>query len=93
MVKSLVRWARWGWLVLLLGYCALFFAEPINLTTADLGRHLKNGQLVWQHPELLSTNFYSYTISIHTLSSYSQAIIIPTINQKMISSDMEIILV
>ncbi|HBH96430.1 MAG TPA: hypothetical protein DDX89_01380 [Candidatus Omnitrophica bacterium] len=73
MVKSLVRWARWGWLVLLLGYCALFFAEPINLTTADLGRHLKNGQLVWQHPELLSTNFYSYTEPTHPFLNHHWA--------------------
>ncbi len=45
----------------ILGLYAWFLAEPIHLTTADLGRHLKNGELVWRHPELLVTNFYSYT--------------------------------
>ncbi|MBI4354581.1 MAG: hypothetical protein HY595_05025 [Candidatus Omnitrophica bacterium] len=59
------RWVTWAWLAILVGFCALFFAQPINLTSADLGRHLKNGQLIWEHPELLSTNFYSYTEPSH----------------------------
>jgi hypothetical protein len=48
-----------------LGLYALFLAEPIHLTTADLGRHLKNGELVWRHPDVLFTNFYSYTEPSH----------------------------
>jgi len=40
----------------------LFLAQKINLTTADLGRHIKNGDMIlmgkWDN---LYTNFYSYT--------------------------------
>ncbi len=32
-----------------------------HLTTLDLGRHLVNGRELFQHPELLHTNFFSYT--------------------------------
>lgn len=38
-----------------------FFFQSIDLTTEDLGRHFKNGELVFQNPKLLQTNFYSYT--------------------------------
>ncbi|MEK7564989.1 MAG: hypothetical protein AAB501_02000 [Patescibacteria group bacterium] len=47
--------------VLLTGY-GLLLAHPINLVTADLGRHIKNGEMIWQgNFEVLKTNFYSYT--------------------------------
>ncbi len=42
----------------------LFLIQKINLPTADLGRHLINGQLIWQtglDSPVLSQNFYSYT--------------------------------
>ncbi len=47
---------------------SLFIFQKINLTTADLGRHLVNGKLLL-HPEnfntildpLLNTNFFSFT--------------------------------
>jgi hypothetical protein len=48
-------------LILLYG---LFLTHKINLVTADLGRHLKNGELLLksrQNLKLLTTNFYSYT--------------------------------
>ncbi|MBI3630881.1 MAG: hypothetical protein HY221_00910 [Candidatus Sungbacteria bacterium] len=41
----------------------LFLAHPVNLTTADLGRHLKNGQILFETGSLIATNFYSYTQS------------------------------
>jgi len=45
-------------------YC-LFLFHKIDLTTADLGRHLKNGELISSNFSLnsnvLKTNFYSYT--------------------------------
>jgi hypothetical protein len=48
--------------VLLLAWYALFLIRPIDLTTADLGRHIKNGQMVLQgNFGVLNTNFYSYT--------------------------------
>lgn len=40
---------------------ALFLSHKIDLVTADLGRHLKNGQYVFHNLQSLSTNFYSYT--------------------------------
>lgn len=55
---------------LLLLWLGLFLGQFINLTTADLGRHLKNGEVFlaefFQHDfknKVLSKNFYSYTNS------------------------------
>jgi len=48
------------WLILLIFY-SFVLLRPINLVTADLGRHIKNGELVWQTLGILKTNFYSYT--------------------------------
>ena len=48
-------------LVLLLAAYAVVLAEPIRLTTADLGRHLKNGQLFVETGVIPKTNLYSYT--------------------------------
>lgn len=42
-------------------FTALVFAQRINLTAVDLGRHLKNGELFIEHGILLRTNHYSYT--------------------------------
>lgn len=39
----------------------IFLAHPINLVTADLGRHIKNGEITFSNPEILASNFYSYT--------------------------------
>ena len=49
-------------LVLLL---AVLVSQEINLVTADLGRHLKNGELVLQGKawQIWQTNFYSFTYS------------------------------
>ena len=46
---------------LVVGWFAFFHFHTIDLTTADLGRHIKNGELIFQNPSLLRTNFYSYT--------------------------------
>ncbi len=49
-------------LILLMAWLGLFFMQKIDLTTADLGRHLKNGELILKGDfGLLKTNFYSYT--------------------------------
>ncbi len=45
-------------LFLLYGY---FLAHKIDLTTADLGRHIKNGEMLLQDSSVLSENLYSYT--------------------------------
>lgn len=47
-----------GLLLILYG---LFLAHPINLVTADLGRHIKNGELFFETWHPLEHNFYSYT--------------------------------
>ncbi len=55
LVKKLV-------LVFLLICLIFFLAEKIDLTTADLGRHIKNGQMVFKGKlDVLNTCFYSYT--------------------------------
>ena len=38
-----------------------FLMHKVNLVTADLGRHIKNGEYLFQDPKILTTNFYSYT--------------------------------
>jgi len=55
-------------LVILSLLLAVMVAQKINLTTADLGRHIKNGEVMLHAGEiglsrgdLLHTNFYSYT--------------------------------
>jgi hypothetical protein len=49
----------------LLLWFSLFFSHFIDLTTADLGRHLKNGEVFFADPtfknEVLTKSFYSYT--------------------------------
>jgi len=40
---------------------AFLTANPVNLTTADLGRHITNGKLALSQPGVLASNFYSYT--------------------------------
>ncbi len=45
----------------LAGLYLFLAASRINLATADLGRHLANGRFVLDNPQLLFSNFYSYT--------------------------------
>lgn len=39
----------------------LFFSHKIIFVTADLGRHIKNGEMFFENHKPISTNFYSYT--------------------------------
>ncbi len=48
-------------LVALFALYGFFLAHTIDLTTADLGRHIKNGEVLLQDRTVLSTNYYSYT--------------------------------
>lgn len=49
-------------LVLLLAWYGLFLVQKIDLTIVDLGRHIKNGEVVLSGDfGILETNFYSYT--------------------------------
>jgi len=52
--------------ILLLGAClvllALHLCVPINLTAVDIGRHIKNGELILSgQGQVLYKNFYSFT--------------------------------
>lgn len=47
--------------LLLMVLVVLIFSQKMEFTALDLGRHLANGQHVWQHPEIFFKNFYSYT--------------------------------
>lgn len=56
---------EWFSALILIFLCGLYFyllATPINLATADLGRHIRNGeQLLAGNFDLLYKNYYSYT--------------------------------
>jgi hypothetical protein len=59
------------WMLVLAVYAAWFFAMPINLSTADLGRHITNGALLMQGvTEVLHTNHYSFTESDHPFTNH-----------------------
>ncbi|MBF0479053.1 MAG: hypothetical protein HQL26_06185 [Candidatus Omnitrophica bacterium] len=47
--------------VLLFSLLAVFYCPRIQLHTADLGRHIKNGEIFLAQHKIISTNFYSYT--------------------------------
>lgn len=42
-------------------FVGLYFLREINLVTADLGRHLKNGEVFVREGKVVGSNFYSYT--------------------------------
>ena len=53
---------RWTMAAVVLLWLGWHLAVPINLTVADIGRHIKNGELIWQGQwDVLYENFYSYT--------------------------------
>ncbi|MCF8256016.1 MAG: hypothetical protein K9J06_00565 [Flavobacteriales bacterium] len=61
----------WLWTALLALYTGVFFAIPINLATADLGRHITNGALLMQGvTDVLYTNYYSFTEPGHTFTNH-----------------------
>ena len=49
-------------LILLLAWYGAFLFHKIDLTTSDLGRHIKNGEEILNgHFQVLNSNYYSYT--------------------------------
>lgn len=57
-------------LLLLLIIFSFLLAQRINLTTADLGRHLKNGELFFKQSLIANTNLYSYTYPTHSFINH-----------------------
>ena len=54
-------------LIFVIVWCGIFLSEKINLPTADIGRHIANGEVLAEAPfaekqALLNTNFFSYTM-------------------------------
>lgn len=59
------------WAALLALYAGVFFAIPINLATADLGRHITNGAMLLNGmTDVLYTNFYSFTEPDHAFTNH-----------------------
>lgn len=48
-------------MIFILFVYGLLISQKINLVTADLGRHLKNGEIFFKTFSIPQTNFYSYT--------------------------------
>ncbi len=64
---SNIRIAKFVLFVLLLFWSGIFLSHKIDLTTADLGRHIRNGDILLNgsasgRSGILNTNFYSYTM-------------------------------
>lgn len=56
-----IPWPDFFLLAFLLLFFGFLLAEKIDLTTLDLGRYLKNGELFWTQEVIPQTNLYSYT--------------------------------
>jgi hypothetical protein len=53
---------HWSIIVLILFWLGWHLALPVDLVRSDLGRHVKNGELILQgHWDVLYKNYYSYT--------------------------------
>lgn len=62
MLTGLV-WLPWA---IMAGFLAVFLARPINPVTADIGRHITNGELLLGGvTRVLTENFYSFTEPTH----------------------------
>ncbi len=67
MRKASIRILKIIIVLLLLAWLGIFLSKKIDLTTADLGRHITNGSVIinasWADKwAVLHTNFYSYTM-------------------------------
>ena len=58
---SLSKPWKWGLTLLVAIFILCFFSKKIIFLTADLGRHIKNGEVFLEQGFPISTNFYSYT--------------------------------
>ena len=77
--------------LLLLALASIYFLQKIDLTTVDLGRHIRNGEYFLKDPKVLYTNFYSYTepsfetVNHHWLFGFLTYLIWSVGNFKLIS--------
>ena len=61
-VGSTSKWPERLSTLAIVGLYALMFAKYIQLNAADLGRHLKNGEIILARLAVPTTNEYSYTV-------------------------------
>ncbi len=64
MVRLALRRERVWEIIIVLLLCVfygIFLTHKVSLVTADLGRHIKNGEMFFRDREVLTQNFYSYT--------------------------------
>ena len=54
-------WGRMLITIALLAISAIFLAQKIDMNSADLGRHLMNGRIFFEHLSPVTTNYYSFT--------------------------------
>ena len=62
--KTISFWQKgfkWVLAAGVLCFFALTLTTPINLSTADLGRHIVNGRIFFESGQVLATNYYSFT--------------------------------
>ena len=64
------NWPRLVVFLALLGWCKVFLTIPINLITADLGRHIANGRLFAENYLIPHTNLFSYTYPDYAFISH-----------------------
>jgi hypothetical protein len=58
--ESSVLW-NWVGCTLFIVCFLITFCRQVNFSAADLGRHIKNGEVLFSQPKVLFTNLYSYT--------------------------------
>ncbi len=60
-MKFNTAWSKILIVILILFFYSLGLVHQINLPTEDLGRHIKNGEIIWQTKTIPQTNLYSYS--------------------------------
>ena len=69
-MKFNTAWSKILIVVLILFFYSLGLVHQINLPTEDLGRHLKNGEIIWQTKTIPQTNLYSYSQPDYPFSNH-----------------------
>ncbi|MBL7155001.1 MAG: tetratricopeptide repeat protein [Candidatus Portnoybacteria bacterium] len=69
-MKFNTAWSKILIVILILFFYSLGLVHQINLPTEDLGRHLKNGEIIWQTKTIPQTNLYSYSQPDYPFSNH-----------------------